>query len=162
VTIAYRPAEVRDRDFIVTNWETSYQDAHTAGIIRMESWAAVMRREVTAYLDRSYAKTVVAYNPDAVGTLAELHGFISGEPDEKPPLVYYVYVSQPFRKGGIARRLFAEIGVDPKKPFLYLCSTPILSPHSRDGGPALLEKIPLAKWKPLRARYSREARKPYR
>lgn len=153
MTIAYRPALARDREFIIGAWESSYQDAHTSGMIRMESWARVMRPEVQAYLDRSYARTIVAYNPDDPGGVAELHGFISGEPDEKPPIVYYAYVIQPLRRSGIARRLFAELGVNPAKPFTYLCSTPIV--------PIISDRIPLARWRPNRARYSREARRPY-
>lgn len=160
MSIAYRPAEPRDRDWIITNWEQSYQDSNTAGIIRMETWSALMKRECAGYLDRAYATTIVAYNPDATPGLADLHGFISGEPDEKPAMVYYVYVEQSMRRFGIARGLFGALGVDPSKMFTYLCSTPILAP-SRE----LIRKVPLAKWVPVRsgpdygARYSREARR---
>jgi hypothetical protein len=150
--ISFRPATPADRDFIVTNWESSFQDANTAGIIPMVLWADMMTDVIGHYLDRAGTKTIVAYNPDAEPGIADLHGFISGEPDDR--LVFYVYVEQPMRRFGIARRLFAALGVDPLKPFTYLCSTPILAP-SRE----LVRKVPLAKWKPIRARYSKEARR---
>jgi GNAT superfamily N-acetyltransferase len=152
--ISFRPATPADRDFIVTNWESSYQDANTAGIIPMALWADTMRPIVEHYLDRDGTKTIVAFNPDAEPGIADLHGFICGEPEERLPMVHYVYVEQSMRRFGIARRLFAALGVDPLKPFTYLCSTPILAP-SRE----LVRKVPLAKWKPIRARYSREARR---
>ena len=152
--ISFRPATPADRDFIVTNWESSYQDSNTAGMIPMVLWADMMTEVIGHYLDRAGTKTIVAFNPDAEPGIADLHGFISGEPDDRSPIVYYVYVEQSMRRFGIARRLFAQLGVDPDRPFHYLCSTPILAP-SRE----LARKIPLAKWKPIRARYSREARK---
>lgn len=154
MTVAYRPATLADRAFIVANWESSFQDANTSGIIPMVMWADVMREVCAHYLDRAGTKTIVAYNPDADSGIADLHGFICGEPDESPPIVHYVYVELPMRRFGIARRLFSALGVDPARPFTFLCSTPILAP-SRE----LVRKIPLARWKPIRARYSKEARK---
>lgn len=152
--ISYRPATAADRDFIVTNWESSFQDANTSGIIPMVLWADMMRTVCEHYLDRPGTRTFVAFNPDAEPGIADLHGFIVGEPDESPPIVMYVYVEQSMRRFGIARRLFGALGVDPARPFTYLCSTPILAP-SRE----LVRKVPLAKWKPIRARYSKEARR---
>lgn len=155
MTVAFRPAERRDREFIVGAWETSYQDAHTSGMIPMVMWASVMRPVVEHYLDRAGTKTIVAYNPDDVGGVAELHGFISGEPDERPPIVFYVYVTQPFRRAGIARRLFGALGINPDRPFQYMCSTPIVPTilNPQDGRRRLL-----ATWRPNIARYSREHR----
>ena len=149
--ISYRPALPRDRAFIVSAWDASYEDAHTSGMIPMQLWADTMRPIIEHYLDRPYARTFVAYNPDDPDPLADLHGFICGEPDEKPPIVYYVYVKEPYRRDGIATKLFAALGIDPNRPFEYLCSTPVM-PH-------LVRKVPFAKWKPNPARYSREARR---
>lgn len=154
MTIAFRNATTSDRDFIITNWESSYQDSNTAGMIPMELWAGHMATFIRYYLDKPYVRTVVAYNPDAEPGIADLHGFIAAEPDAGPPIVLYVYVEQPMRRFGIARGLFKAAGIDPLKPFTYLCSTPILAP-----GRDLVRKVPLAKWKPIRARYSREARR---
>lgn len=151
MTVAFRPAVPRDRDFIVGSWESSYQDAHTSGMVPMIMWAGVMRPIVEHYLDRPYTRCIVAYNPDDTDPLADLHGFICGEPDEKPPIVLFVYVKEAFRRAGIATKLFAALGIDPNRPFEYLCSTPVM-PH-------LVRKVPFAKWKPNRARYSREARR---
>lgn len=151
MTVRYRLAAPGDRAFIVTNWEASYRKAHTSGMILMEDWPRIMAEQIEKVLDRPYVRTFVAYNPDAEPGVGDLHGFIVSEPDELPPIVYYAYVSLPFRRSHIARGLFRAAEIDPSLPFSYVCSTPII-PH-------LSSKIPLARWRPIPARYSKEHRK---
>jgi hypothetical protein len=98
-------------------------------------------------------RTVVAYDADDTAPgIVDLLGFIVAEPDEKPPLLYYVLVKENFRRNGIARRLFKAVDIDPSKRFEYACSTPWCL--------KLAAKVPLARWRPRRGRYSREHRRP--
>lgn len=149
--IAFRPAELADRPFIIGAWDESYQEANTAGMVLAANWATVMREQFRQVLDRPYVRTIVAYENEERDRIADLIGFITAEPEEKPPIVYYVYVISPQRKQGIARRLFKAAGIRPECRFDYVCSTPIV--------PRLAPKIPLAKWQPRRGRYSKEHRK---
>lgn len=150
MSIAFRSIEPRDRPFVISTWETSYRRAHTSGAIPMVLWADIMRGVVEHYVDRPHTLTIVAHNPDDPDPIADLYGFICCEPDEHPPIVYYVYVKEAYRKQGIARSLFHAAGIKPTGRFEYLCSTPVV--------PYLQTKIPLAAWRPVRARYSKEER----
>lgn len=151
MTIDYRPASARDHKFIIGSWEASYRLANTSGMILMSDWAAIMRDQIAKVLDRPYVSTIVAHETNDPDPVADLYGFITAEPDESPPLVYYVYVKDNFRKFGIARGLFGAMGIDPLLPFAYVCSTPIV--------PKVARKIPCARWQPIMGRYSREKRK---
>lgn len=145
--IALRSATPDDRDFIVSSWEMSYRKANTAGLILMEDWAAIMRPQVAKILDRDYVKTTVAYESEDRGFL---YGYLVSEPEASPPLVYWAYVKQPYRRQGVATVLLKAVGLLPSDRFDYVCSTPIV--------PRLSHRLPLAKWKPLLGRYSREHR----
>jgi hypothetical protein len=59
-----------------------------------------------------------------------------------------VYVKEPYRRGGIARGLFAAAGVDPRERFFYTCKTGI-------GAELARSKASRAEWRPLIARYRR-------
>jgi GNAT superfamily N-acetyltransferase len=147
MTIAFRPAELADRRFIVLNWLSSYRTAHTAGLIAMEDWHDVMWPQVEKLLDRPTSTTFVAYDPDESDRLVDLHGFIAADITPGPPLVLYVYVKDAYRRAGIARGLFEAIGVDPRRPFLYACKTPIVAELAEQ------RKIPCAKFDNNAARY---------
>lgn len=153
MTVAFRPAEPRDHDFVIGAWETSYRLADTAGMVLAVNWATVMREQFAQVIARPYVRTVVAYETDDPDPgIADLLGFIVAEPDETPPLVYYAFVKENFRRSGIARRLFKAAGIDPAKQFHYACSTPWCL--------KLASKIPMGRWRPRRGRYSREHRRP--
>ncbi len=132
----------RDRTFIVERWLEAYRTSHTAGMIQMPNWFRVMRPEFEAILARPNA---VAYVAHAKADRDLLLGFIAGEIEPKPPMVFFVYVKDQYRRAGIARDLFAALGVDPEADFEYACSTA--------DSAMLRSKIPRAKWWPLRARF---------
>ena len=162
MTIAYRPADLSqapenaERRFIVDAWCRSYQFAHAAGMIAVEDWFAVMIPQVDKLLARPDVRTIVAHAPDDVDRIADLYGFITVDTAARPPIVFYVFVKEPYRRNGVARGLFGAAGVDPKLPFVYACTTGIVSKivYSR--------KIPLAKWDPLVARFGKHDTRPRR
>lgn len=153
MTVEFRPMVSEERTFVVDAWVRSYQFAHAAGMIAMERWFSIMIPEVERVLARPDARTVVAFETDVdvdERYRAELYGFITVDTEPATPVVFYVYVKEPYRKSGIARRLFAAAGVDPARPFVYTCTTGVVSAiyHSR--------KIPLARWSPLVARFAKD------
>ncbi len=149
--IAFRPALVADRQFIISGWSTSFKTAHAAGMIATSDWAAVMHPQIEKVLNRPDCVTLVAYEPDEDPGV-DLYGFISGDPTARLPVVFYAYVKGPQRCSGIGRALFGAIGIDPAKPFVYTCHTPMAS--------RLRSKIPLAKANPLLARYPKSETTP--
>lgn len=155
--ISFRPAIEADEHFIVSSWTQSYRDSYTAGFIQVEDWYAIMDAQVAKAMKRPDVRSIVACSSDDPD---QLLGFITADTEEKPPLVYYVYVKKPFRKGGrgrlwngpgCARGLFAAIGIDPAKPFYYVCETAVV--------PILERKIPMAKHMPLYGRFPKHERK---
>ncbi len=147
----YRDANAIDRRFVVSAWSSSYKNAHHAGIISAESWATVMHAELERYIERPGVRTIVAYDPPH-----QLYGFICGEAGGPMPVVHYVYVKDPYRsedepdgtRSGPrhARGLFAALGVDAARPFLYSCRTVMCA--------RLADKIPLARFTPGALRYA--------
>jgi len=156
MTVAYRPAEQRDRDFVVSSWSSSYRTSYVAGLISMDSWADVMHRQLANVLDRPDVRTVVAVDTE---DRAFLYGFLTADTtpqveqlsDNKhrtwPAMLYYVFVKAAYRRSGIARGLFDAAELDPRSQFLYACKTPLAG--------RLVNKIPLAKWNPLVARFGK-------
>lgn len=143
--ISFRPAEPKDRKFIVESWKDSFRTAYTAGLISMDDWADVMRPQIEKILDRPI-DVIVAYETEDTEALADLIGWIGFEKLPDGPYVYYVYVKYPYRNQGVATALFKAAGINPKKPFSYACSTR----HVRE----LSTKIPLARWQPMIARHA--------
>lgn len=160
MTIAYRSAELTcsscsslavdqpcpamcDPRFVRSTWSSSFKNADSAGIIWHEDWAAIMHAQIGRILARPDARTIIAYENTAP---TMKYGFISGDvEDPLRPIVFYVYVKEPYRNGGFARGLFAALGVDPEKPFEYACRTAMVSKLAR--------KIPSARWNPRVVRY---------
>jgi hypothetical protein len=142
----YRPADLApdadERAFVISTWASSYKHSHFAGLIRSEDWAAVMHDQLGKLIDRSTVRTLVAWDPPAF-----LYGHIVGDTAGATPIVHYVYVKDPFREAGIARGLFAAMGVDPAKPFVYTSRTSMVV--------RLTDKIPLARFSPAAARYTK-------
>jgi hypothetical protein len=148
MTILHRAALDADRQFIVSAWSASYKKAHTAGIIQAEDWAGIMRPQIEKVLDRPDARAIVAYDktdPDF------LFGFIAGDTSEATPVVFYVYAKEAYRRTGIARGLFAALGVDPRERFVYPCKTGIVA--------TLSAKIPFARFNNNEVRYPKESRR---
>lgn len=147
MTIAYRSMLDEDRMFVIANWSSSFKHAHAAGMIHTDDWATVMHAQIGRVLDRPDARTIVAFeNTDPAFT----YGFICGDTAAgRTPTVFYVYVKEAFRKAFYARGLFAELGVDPTKPFDYVCKTAMVA--------RLAMKIPHARWNPDIARFTERA-----
>lgn len=153
-----RPALADDRAFLVSGWSSSYRSSRDE-TAPASLYARQKHEEVAFYLDR--AATLVAHGETGV-----LFGFITYDPttygvarhevDARTSrsrktfatfhgYVLYCYVAAPFRLRGIARRLFADAGIDPQERFGYLCRT--------RSSKELRSKLPLAEHEPNRARY---------
>lgn len=149
--ISHRPADAGDRNFIVRSWVSSYRDSDTAGFVQVEDWHEVMGAQVSKALDRPGVQATVAYETSDTTRTADLYGFIVADVTEVPALVYYVYVKQPYRRSGVARGLFAAVGIDPLLPFHFVCSTPWCS--------TLARKVPMARWMPRLGRFPKHERR---
>ena len=150
--IAFRQALPRDRDFIVSAWSASYRKSKYAGMIANENWADVMHPQIKRVLDSRGMQATVAYETTATPGVADLFGFIAADLSRIVPVVGYVFVKQAYRRSGIARRLFAAVGIDPKLPFDFICSTDIADELIEMGRHA-----PHATFKPVLGRKDRAA-----
>lgn len=139
------------RNWIVNSWLASYRDADTAGLIAVDDWHAVMVPQITKLLAAPDVVATVAYEADNDDDGSNAYGFIVSDTTERPALVYYAYVAAAARRSGIARGLFAAIGVDPAMPFNYVCSTPWVS--------RLQRKIPMSRWTPRLGRFPKHERR---
>jgi hypothetical protein len=135
----YRKATEADRIFVDYGWLDSYRWAHAAGMIHMDDWKHVMLPQIARVRNRPKAITIVAEEPDA------LAGFICGEPSATPPIVFYCYVKEAYRRSGLARGLFRALGIDPQERFVYACKTAVITELAR--------RIPLARFDPYAARF---------
>lgn len=143
-----KPEDSRRCSPVVAMWSASYKKSHYAGMIWHEDWAAVMHPQISRVLARPNLRTVIAYDADDSDFI---YGFIAADTSEPVPVVYYVYVKEPYRRHGIARSLFKAIGVDPTKRFVYTNKTGIVAELAR--------KIPSARFNNNEARYPKEARR---
>lgn len=149
--IRHRSAMAIDRNFISKSWIASYRDSNTAGMISVDAWFEVMTPQVCARMTWPGVRTVIAYESTNPDPATHAYGFIVADVADSPALVYYVFVKGALRRGGIARGLFAAVGIDPTKRFRYVCSTPMVS--------VLQRKIPMAKWTPLLGRFPKSERR---
>lgn len=178
-----------DRHFVIDGWVGSYRDAFTAGLIQVEDWYGIMIPQLGKVLAKPEVRVTVAHfapaavalqrlaaaasdlsasRPFAVGVgvqtppgaMVDLLGFIVADPEDSPPLVYYAFAKEHYRRGGhgrlfagagVGRGLFAAAGIDPGRPFNYVCSTPMCR--------ILARKIPLARWQPLLGRFPKSERR---
>lgn len=139
-----------DRQFVVSSWSSSFKKSHTAGMIRTEDWAGIMHDQIGKVLALPGARALVAFERADPNYL---YGWIAGDTTEPTPIVYYVYVKEPFRRAGIAAALFAAFGVDPARSFTHACSTAVVLQMRKLG------KIPGGRFNPLEVRYPKEARR---
>jgi len=142
--IAYRESREEDRVFVVSSWLDSFRESHTAGMIAMATFYDKMWGEIENLMDRSGSRTIIACN---AGDPNQLHGFVTFDLDTgtDPPVVHYLYVKAPFRRWGIARGLFAAAGINSERPMDYTFKTSVVV--------RLANKIPLARWQPMLARF---------
>ena len=149
--IAHRPATPADHRLVVKSWVASYRDSDSAGMVQVDDWYAVMVPQVTRALSRPDVETTIAYETTNDDPGSNAYGFIVADVTERPALVYYVYVKQAYRRSGIARGLFAAVGVDPERPFHFVCKTELVSTLER--------KIPCARYMPRLGRFPKSERK---
>jgi len=142
VTISYRPAVPSDASIVIPLWSRGYKTSRQAGIIATEDWARTMHPQFQRLLNRPNVRTIVAYENTSPSFV---YGFIAGDTSWHTPVVYFCYVKDAYRRAGYARGLMAALGVDPERPFRYLCWTPVIQ--------KLTDKIPFAKHDPNLARY---------
>ncbi len=143
MTIAYRPAEIADGQFVISSWSRTFKPSRSAGMIASEDWPAIMHVQIQKLLNRPNVRTIVAYeNTDPTF----LYGYVAGDTSGPVPIVFWCYVKEPYRRAGYGRGLFAALGVDPRERFHFTCWTPVIQ--------KLAAQIPLAKHDPNLARYS--------
>jgi hypothetical protein len=138
--VGHRDADGEDLSFVVSTWSRSFKASPTAGMIADDDWAGVMHAQIRKLLARPGVRTVVAFDQDDPQFL---FGFIAGDPELR--VVHYLYVKQPYRRAGHARRLFGALGIDPLLPFRFTCWTYAV--------PELGSKVPRAAYDPNLARY---------
>lgn len=143
-----RPEDSRECSPIVALWSSTYRDSHYAGLIWHEDYASVMHAQITRVLDKQRRTVIVAVAKDDPDFI---YGFIAGDITGPTAVVDYVCVKEPYRKEGIARALFLELGVQPGDPFVYSCKTRIVT--------RLASKIPAARFDNIQARYPKEERR---
>lgn len=137
-----RPAEERDRAFVVVNWLDSFRTMHAAGPIPMDLYWPTYREVIHRILGWPTVRAYVAHEPADDN---ELYGF--GVFDGRAlPIVHYLLTKGPFRKHGVARGLMAAGGIDPAKPFLFTFKTPV-------GATICKERWFGGRWDPLAARF---------
>jgi hypothetical protein len=144
VTVAFRSAELDDAPFIVSSWSRAFKGSNSAGMIADEDWATVMHPQIQKVLARPGARAIVAYEKTDP---TFIYGFVAGDTDERVPVVFFAYVKEPYRRTGVARGLFAALGVDPLTRFRYVCWTPVVAELLQTG------KFPRTKHDPHFARY---------
>jgi hypothetical protein len=152
--ISHRPADLGfepELRFICDSWVASYRDADTSGIIQVGDWYPVMIPQVIKILAKEDVRATVAYETSNPDRGSQAYGFIVADTVAAPALVYYVFVKSACRRGGVARGLFAAIGIDPTQRFNYVCSTPMAG--------LLRRKVPMAKWTPKLGRYPKHERR---
>lgn len=157
--IAYRPMEASDRNFVVDSWVSSYLAAKSRGCIQIEDWYPIMIPTVEKILGKPDVRTMVAVMP-GTDRIANLLGFITADIDDNPALVYYVYVKEHYRRAkrlpgwtgpGIGRGLFEALGIEPARPFNYVCSTAMCRIMER--------KIPMSRHQPDLGTYPKSERR---
>lgn len=143
-----RPEDSRQCSPIVSHWSSSYKKSHYAGLIWCEDWAAVMHPQITKVLERQARTAILAVDAKDA---AFIYGFIVGDTIGPTPVVDYVFVKEPYRREGIARALFGELGVEPRQRFVFSCKTRVVS--------QLADKIPGGRFDNEQARYPKESRR---
>jgi hypothetical protein len=143
-----RPEDSRACSPIVSLWSSTYKQSHYRGLIWHEDYAATMHASITKIIDRQARAVIVAFEKDDP---TFLYGFIVGDTTGNVPVIDYVCVKEPYRRNGVARALFAELGVTPSERFVYSCKTRIVT--------QLASKIPAARYDNIQAVYPKDERR---
>lgn len=146
-----RPANLDDRSdrtFIRSTWSRYFKMSRDGGMIHTDDWAMIMHRQIDRVLDRSHTRALLCYEHNSPSFL---YGWIAGDTSGPTPMVYFAHVKAPFQRNKLATQLLQALGVDARRPFEYMCRTDALL--------FLKDKIPMAAYKPLEARFPRETRR---
>lgn len=146
--IAIRLMAKHDRKFVTASWVASWRDSYASGLIQAADYWPIMFAQIDKVISRPDVVVHVAYSSEADDHVADLIGFVAADADRTPPLLFYVYTKQAYRRAGIARRLLEEAGIDPAQRFDYVCKNPL--PRE------LTARIPSARWNPIPARYPKD------
>lgn len=139
-----------DRSFIVETWIASWRNRPS--IIGVGDWHGVMSLAIGRILAQPEITVSVLADADAEAGAADLIGWLAYEPhavdrsyDERSrgfeyhrvplaeqhrglePLVWYCFVKAPYRKRGMARRLFERAGIDTSRRFHHVAETPAVN-----------------------------------
>ncbi len=120
-----------DRTAVLSWFSKSYKRSRDVAFIHTEDWGSIMR----PVLERVLRDSIVLV---AAGELP--WGFIAFD----GTYVLYLYVTQPFRRRGVARALLKAAGINPAKPFTYAART--------RASWLCRQEIPMAVYDPYRAR----------
>lgn len=130
-----------DRSFVVETWISSVRNR--PAIVSVGDWHGVMSLAIGRILAQPETRVLMATDADADPGIADLLGWLAFDPhsvartyDEESrryeyrrvpngtdPLVWYCFVKAPYRRHGIARRLFDRAGLDPRGAFHYIART---------------------------------------
>lgn len=154
MSLIIRPEAPPERRFVDSRWIKNFSASHDAGPLSKDlAW-----RDYNEHIARLRAlpswRCAVAERAAVPGTLL---GFIAWSPagsHEHPaivrhpsnpawtttekrtcpsPSLFYIYVDQPFRDGGVARAMLEHAGIDPRRRFCFQFRT--LDMRARiDGG----------------------------
>lgn len=144
-----RPEDSPGCSPIVALWSSTYKASDFGGLIWHEDWATVMHPQITKIIEKQNRTAIVAFEK---GDPSFFYGFIVGDTTGNVPVVDYVAVKSPYRKRGIARALFAELGVSTSERFVYSCRNWIASK-------LVPTKAPLARLDREQAIYPKDGRR---
>jgi GNAT superfamily N-acetyltransferase len=143
-----RPEDSPGCSPIVSLWSATYKDSDFGGLIWHDDWADIMHRQITKIIANQNRTAIIALAHDDP---TFFYGFIVGDMTGNVPVVDYVAVKEPYRKQGIARALFAELGVSTSERFVYSCRNWFAS--------KLSSKVPLARLDREQAIYPKKTRR---
>ncbi len=150
--IAFRPVAPFDMKLVLDAWVSSFRTSHTAGMLSPSRYRLAQWAQCEEIIAMPNTRTIVAYETDDDDHIADLYGFICVDLAGSPPIAWYVYTKEAFRRMGIARKLFAAAGINPDLPFVYGYKTAIVA-ELRD-----LRKIQMARFTPTPLRHDNPRR----
>lgn len=122
--LAFRPPrDLDDRKLICDSWARCYRLSEAAGFVDMAAWMSVAVEQAKRYIARPYVTALIAYEDEAWAEAADIYGCIVADTTDPVPDLYHLYVKDEYRRRGFARALFAAAGIDPARPFRFLCET---------------------------------------